>query len=74
VFCAHDCHHVRTSVRTVVVHGSARGGWEDSGFVADAVSAAAGPLRRFVRTCERSASHYCSLLHSRTAMLRHDAV
>lgn len=41
-FGAHDCHHVRTSVRTVVVRGSARGGWEDFWFmfVADAVSAA----------------------------------
>lgn len=37
-------------------------------FVADA---AAGPLRRFVRTCERSASHYCYYCILVQRMLRH---
>lgn len=33
--------------------------------------AAAGPLRRFVRTCERSASHYCYCCILVQRMLRH---
>lgn len=36
-------------------------------FVADA----AGPLRRVVRTCERSASHYCYYCILVQRMLRH---